>query len=1201
MKKIGSTNNQSGGISYSSHKIGPKNSFAFGRAIDFRTEPTEFTLHSKSQKISGSTVTDLPMSADIACDVLYMYGNTGNVYNVATDDTVVKEYTIPDSQGNGVAYFGEDKYLYLAGNKTISRRSNACTTGSYTEAFLETTGGEPTNTKSLDLEASSSMSATRADTASLSVTGDLTLETYIKPESLPTGSNEMTLMSKWDESGSTRSYKLSIIPVANYFGDGSDGSLTISTNTTNSPTDSACTGTAGTTTLTATNASFATGDIIFIHQSQGTGAGTWERNEIASYTAGTITTVNALSATYTTGAQVVVMPQYTNVTVNSGITLTAKAWNGTTGGILALLANDTFTNNGNILSTAKGFRGGLGKTGFDASQQGEGTNGTGSLLNVPNGNGGSGGNNGTSYTGGGGGGNATVGGSGGGGVKGAFGSTVAGGNISGSSDLTTVTFGGGGGGGAGGFNGGTTANNGSQGGTGGGFLFISAVTINNAGTISSNGSQGTRASLLGGTAYGGSGAGGSNLFKCQTFTNTGTIEALGAALQGSGLEIGGVGGEGRNHVDYLTSYTGTTTPTLSALEDSMLGDSDGYALELSISSDGDNSETYVQNIDNPMGYWNRFSVGFDASESTAYFYKNGESLGTRTGSFTAIDDNASEFALGCYTNSGSSRTGFYDGLMDDARVWNTLRSASQILNNSTKVLLGTENGLVAYYEFEDDVTDSQTSGNNDLTANNSPTYSTDAPFSGVTTRGDEDVSIDGSGQTYTLTTAVNEGATHRQTFTPTKEPIKSLALNINTVGTGNWTIVVHDSLNNEVASVTVANADLLTGVYEFIFSSSFRPVLNAEYHVHAYSSVADGVIVTGTTSDMEAAYLRTYFQILVDDQYHPMTQFINFLVIGNERYLAKLEAGSLYNPHRLILPSGYRVRALAPWGEYIAIGLWRGDAITDSEQGKILFWDGTSDTYVEPLDVPQGAINALFGNQRRLLISAGYRGQVLEYTGGNEARQLFTMPEREKGDKIELAPSSITMWENIHYIGATLDTDSTTVHQGVYSWGRKDDLYDDSLGFDYPLSIGDQTSSLVKIGCLIPRGKKLYIGYQNGNFNGIDIIDNSAAPYTSGTLEMLITDLGRISNTKLPLIFKASFVPLNSGESVSIKYKPDRASSWTTLTTQSTAGANEARVTIHERLREVQFAVDLATTVSTAPTIIDLSLYSDDESEGRII
>lgn len=185
------------------------------------------------------------------------------------------------------------------------------------------------------------------------------------------------------------------------FGNGQDGALTISGNITDTPIDSACSGTSGSTSLSANNANFAPGQAILIHQSQGVGAGQYERNVIQSYAPGTITLQNPLEYTYSTGAQVLVLKQYTNVTISSGATWTAKAWNGTTGGILAFLYNGTLSGSGRISADSCGFRGSA-----LTAYQGEGTAGPGSFSTASNGNGGGGG-----YIrgGGGSGGNATAG------------------------------------------------------------------------------------------------------------------------------------------------------------------------------------------------------------------------------------------------------------------------------------------------------------------------------------------------------------------------------------------------------------------------------------------------------------------------------------------------------------------------------------------------------------------------------------------------------------------------------------------------------------------------------------------------------------------------------------------------------------------------------------------------------------------------
>ncbi len=361
------------------------------------------------------------------------------------------------------------------------------------------------------------------------------------------------------------------------FGNGSNGALTISSNTTESPIDSAATGTGGTTSLTATNASFASEQLILIHQTYGTGAGNWELNKISSYVAGTITTSYSLINTYGTGAQVRVLPQYTNVTINSSTTYTAKAWNGTVGGILAFIANGSVTVTGSIngagLSGAGGVTAGGAGIGFrggdsasngvgDPSQYGDGTTGNKatSSSGAANGNGGGGakgGSSGVAHDGAGGsGGHASTGGNGTGNGP-TYNGT--GGSTAGNAGLTSMVFGGGGGGGSNRAN--DTALEGSGGG-GGGIILIIGATITVTGSISVNGGTGWAAD-----GAGGSGAGGSVLLKAQTATlGTNLITSTGVVASGSR----GASSDGRIHIDYLTSFTGTSNPTIDSRQDATL-------------------------------------------------------------------------------------------------------------------------------------------------------------------------------------------------------------------------------------------------------------------------------------------------------------------------------------------------------------------------------------------------------------------------------------------------------------------------------------------------------------------------------------------------------------------------------------------------------------------------------------------------------
>lgn len=1224
-------------------KEGEQDSYSFGRGIDHRSDPRSVKLNPKAIKESGSIIEDLPKWGEIVGTDMYSYGDTGKIYKRTSAGVHTKLRQAPISHGNGLSYFGEDDFLYYTTDKVIGRYGPLSGTPQFNDDFLGSQGGVPLNTNALYLDSASSQYAYRADTATLSITGDLALEAQLYPLSLPASGTSQTIMSKWNESGNLRSYKFDITTQSNYFGDGSDGALTISVNTTEAPIDSACTGTIATTALTATNASFAAGQIILIHQTQGTGAGTWQRNKIVSYTAGTITLDEALNATYGTGAQVRVLKQYTDVTIDSGKTYTAKAWNGTVGGILAFLASGTVTVTGTIsaegtegatasgtgtytsaLTTGGGFRGAGSKaSGTWPVQASRGESNNSSSWNNAD--------YGTTATGSGGGGGYESAGGGGGnggggahataGITGGHGSNAIGGagstTLTGSSDLTTLTFGGGGGGSTNDGGSGATELI-SSGGSGGGIVFIAGVTVTITGTISANGGAGgdwaaysTALELSGG----GGGAGGSILLKCQTGTlGSGLITASGGNGTGGkfGGEIlgytGGDGGTGRIHIDYYTSYTGTTTPTINATQDDNLGAADGYVLRLQLSADGTAVTTFSKTVPIATDIWQHVGVSFDsattgdASKCSAEFFYNGVSLGETITTTQTIDDNASEFFIGTYKDGTGTVGSFYNGYIDEARVFSQTMAATDFIAGMSSQILTTLPGLNAYYKFNGDVTDATANANN-LTASGSPTYVTNVPFSSPTTRLDIDQSATTTGDTYTMTTSISEAAAHRKTFTPQKDPQKSIGVLVASIGTGDWTLTVHNQYNDVIATSTIVNSALAVGYNEFVFATPWRPLINADYHFHLTSTVADGTVTTTSNNDLSTVSYRTYFQFLVTDtEWHPVARMLQFLVFGNERYVGTYEA-TLYDPNYITLPAGYRVRCFGYYKEYLAIGTMRGSTITEQDQGRIYFWDGIASTYNFYMDVPEGGINAILGSKGMLYVIAGYQGQLLAYSGGDSAEELKQVPLVEESSYMEVYPQAMTMWKTLLRFGVAGASDSTTIQRGVYAFGSQNMRYTDSLSYDYVLSTGTITSN-AQIGLLIVVNKKLLIGYQDNVSYGFDYITPSNDPVGTGEIQMLLTDLGAMYKEKEVLTIVANFEPLNSGESVDIKYKLDRATDWTYLGAVTTVGATNARFVVAtdgSRFNEILYGADLATTTTTSPKLLSLTMEFDKlDTETRI-
>ena len=643
---------------------------------------------------------------------------------------------------------------------------------------------------------------------------------------------------------------------------------------------------------------------------------------------------------------------------------------------------------------------------------------------------------------------------------------------------------------------------------------------------------------------------------------------------------------------------------MDATQDNNLVTNTTYQMRLAVSSTGSNSETLTKEISNlQTATWQHLAITWDASASLATFYFNGVSLGTRTGTLTAIHNNVSEFHIATMENSGGSKANFYDGMMDDARVWGDIRTANEILLNMNDHVLTTADNLKAYYKFENGVTDSHANAN-DLTASGSPTYSSDVPFSGATTRLDIDQSATTAGQTYTNTTSISETAANKKTFTPAKDPQKSIAILVAGIGSGNWTITVHNSLNVQIATVTIANSSMAMGYQEFIFSTPWRPIINETYHFHVTSTVADGTTTCTTLNDLSTVSFRTFYQFLVTDtEWHPAEQFLNFTVFGNGRYLAKYEA-TLYEPHILTFPASWRVRALGLWREYLAIGVQKGDEIDDNDQGRVYFWDGVQDTFNFFIDVPEGGVNALLGSKGRLWVWAGYQGDLLLYQGGDSAEKIKRVPKITDSTTIEIYPGAVTMWKSLLRFGVAGGGDSTTIEKGVCTYGSLNTRYAESLSYDYPVSTGTLTGTSLKIGMTTVVNKKLLIGWQDNISFGVDYVDASNDPYLTGTLELLVDDEAAYWKDKAADSCIVHFDKLNSGETVKIKYKLDEDSSFTTKST-STANDTHVKIPINgKRYKEYQVAVDLETTGSTSPLIHSVAikrdlLQSEEKMDGR--
>lgn len=322
-------------------------------------------------------------------------------------------------------------------------------------------------------------------------------------------------------------------------------------------------------------AGFQIGQEVLIVQVKGAGAGNYEFAYLSAVVGNTLYLQSALMRSYTVDSlsrvQVIHVPHYRNVTVQSGGTLTADYWDGNRGGIVAFRASGTVSiagslsmnggNGQNALSDqggggiGGGFRGGNNSTDGSGAWAGEGHQGTyGVETTARQGNGG-GGAEGSS-------GGLNDGAGGGNGTAGADSSRAQGGAAVGDPALTTIFMGGGGGGGRN-----DTGAGAGGGGAGGGIILVFARNLEVTGSIGANGGNGGDGNFAQNGRDGGGGAGGSIFIRGDTvIIGSNRVTALG----GIGPDAAGDGGVGRIRIEYGTLLSGSSNPAASVFQDTSL-------------------------------------------------------------------------------------------------------------------------------------------------------------------------------------------------------------------------------------------------------------------------------------------------------------------------------------------------------------------------------------------------------------------------------------------------------------------------------------------------------------------------------------------------------------------------------------------------------------------------------------------------------
>ena len=111
---------------------------------------------------------------------------------------------------------------------------------------------------------------------------------------------------------------------------------------------------------------------------------------------------------------------------------------------------------------------------------------------------------------------------------------------------------------------------------------------------------------------------------------------------------------------------------------------------------GGSGSDHVSGVTLSTDTWYHIVLVHDNSANTLKWYVNGTEQNTNTS--VDVPSNTGTFYLGTNSNANDK---YFNGQIDEVRIWNDVRTAAEISDNKDDELVGNESGLVAYYKMSD--------------------------------------------------------------------------------------------------------------------------------------------------------------------------------------------------------------------------------------------------------------------------------------------------------------------------------------------------------------------------------------------------------------------------------------------------------------------------------------------------------------------
>jgi hypothetical protein len=502
--------------------------------------------------------------------------------------------------------------------------------------------------------------------------------------------------------------------------------------------------------------------------------------------------------------------------------------------------------------------------------------------------------------------------------------------------------------------------------------------------------------------------------------------------------------------------------------------------------------------------------------------------------------------------------------------------------------------------------------------------------------------------TYSVPNAITENPANSCPFAPDLEPFYSIAIYVDTVGTGNATLTLHDGFNRALGTVTINHASLVVGYNEFVFTApgirsftgAIQSGLSAAYHWHITSSVSSDTmkvrVLTAanlTTADM---ILFNYRLVKTNNGWHPATLFTGngfMMCIGNGQYLATYNFSNDANPsnyvfqrERFPLDAGYEVTSLSVNNQYLVIAAEKrsSNSSRNFQEGCLYFWDGQNATYNFKIQLPMGAPYSVYTfNNITYFICAG---ALYAWGGGQQVIKVRPIAYQNTDylnatDSTFVNPNMMAPRFNILMIGYPSTTTNVNLKYGIYSWGAVELIYPNSFGYSYCLSHANaanqgynySAANNLQIGMVKNFVDTMYTSSRK-TVSGtttyfLDRVNNSSQPAANFSWDSLIWDGGVRYKQKEACRLKVSFLPWPANATLNVYYAFERGTKVSSDPNGSgqfspATGDTSIIIDINKRFYEGQWGFfGTCSNPSLPPTITGITMEIDplqSESDLRV-